>query len=254
MRLFCITGSVLLTSTAFLGVLPRQANAQVEPITSTIRLASDGEAISETSEPPSQPWPRRDSELTFEQLHAAADDHGLRSAAPAKTSSPIQRGVRQVGYVDSPATKPLVDVPNFNRSRSLAGVYPSASAQSTLNKLPRPAPVQAATTTPAAQTTHPRGKPFQAVQADPALSPYLNLYRTNLDPNMMPNYFALVRPQLEQQEMNRKQSAEIRQLQKQLQNSPAAAAGTQYSAGSTSGMSASARYMDTGQFYKHTRR
>lgn len=246
---------VLLGSIAILGMLQRPARAQAEPATSTIRLASASEAAgSADREPPSQAWPRRDSELTFEQLRAAAPSNAARTSAPANQTPHHQSGVQQAGYVESQATKPLVDVSGFNRSRSLAGVYPSASAQATLNKLPRPAPVQQTATAPAAQPTHQRGKPFQAMQTEPELSPYLNLYRTNLNPNMMPNYFALVRPQFEQQELNRKQTAEIQKLQRQLQSNQSAVATTPYSPGSSAGMSASARYMDTGQFYKTTRR
>lgn len=255
MRRHCSVACVLLGSIAILGLLQRSARSQAEPATSTIRLASGSEASGAVDrEPPSQAWPRHDSELSFEQLHRAAPSNVVRTSATKNSNARNQNGVQQAGYVESPATKPLVDVAGYNRSRSLAGVYPSASAQATLNKLPRPVPVQQTATAPAAQPTHQRGKPFQAIQTEPELSPYLNLYRTNLNPNMMPNYFALVRPQFEQQELNRKQTTEIQKLQRQLQSNQSAAASSPYSAGSSTGMSVSARYMDTGQFYKPSRR
>ena len=102
---------------------------------------------------------------------------------------------------------------------------------------------------PLAQPKRQQGKPFQSVQSQPAISPYLNLYRNDANANSLPNYFAYVRPQLEQIEANRQQAAELQKLRGQVQNMSSGGGGQQ----STS-MSTSARYMDTAQFYRGMKR
>ena len=249
MRQHVFKSNLLLISVAAYGGLQQLARAQEAPTTSTIRLAVGSEpADTPPPLPAQQAAPQRTSELTFEQLHSTANGLAARDQNARALRQP--NSVQQAAYIESQATQPLVNVPNYNRSRSLAGVYPSASAQATLNKLPRPAPVQGAANAPAPHAATQRGKPFQAIQADPTLSPYLNLYRTNLNPNMMPNYFALVRPQFEQQDMNRKQAEQIQRLQKQLQSSQGAGAAA--ASASNGNMTGPARYMDTGQFYQHS--
>ena len=119
--------------------------------------------------------------------------------------------------------------------------------------MPRPAPAAtSAGKRHAFPTRADRGKPFQTIESEPAVSPYLNLYRTDLNPNTMPNYVALVRPQFEQLQANRKQASDLQRLRAQLQNAtqPVAAPQQAASGASTSGMSMSARYMDTAQFYR----
>jgi hypothetical protein len=54
------------------------------------------------------------------------------------------------------------------------------------------------------------------VQKSPTVSPYLNLLRPE-DDLALPNYFAFVRPQLEQQRVNRQQQLEIERLGSQVQ-------------------------------------
>ena len=54
-------------------------------------------------------------------------------------------------------------------------------------------------------------KPFTDIQRTPTISPYLNLTRDD-DFNGLPNYFALVRPQLQQEEINRRQQRSIYSL------------------------------------------
>ena len=54
----------------------------------------------------------------------------------------------------------------------------------------------------------------------PAVSPYQNLYRQEtLD--SPPNYYAVVRPQLQQTEVNRVQQRQIRRLQQELRQANA---------------------------------
>ena len=64
-------------------------------------------------------------------------------------------------------------------------------------------------------------RPQRFQPATPTVSPYLNLLRQNNSP--IPNYYSLVRPALQQQQINlqqqtilRQQNAEIRQLQTNL--------------------------------------
>lgn len=45
-------------------------------------------------------------------------------------------------------------------------------------------------------------KPFSTVQSQPTVSPYLNLFRNDLNGNNSLNYSTLVRPQLQQQQTN----------------------------------------------------
>jgi hypothetical protein len=127
-----------------------------------------------------------------------------------------------------------------------AGFYASPEARSTLNQLPGPAPVQSA---PRLQTTRRGGKPFQAVPTQPTISPYLYLNAGTNQASPMTNYFAFVRPQLEQAESGRQQQREIQQLRSQLQKMSSTGAGSQ-SVNSNS----AAHYMDTAQFYKGLQR
>ena len=82
-----------------------------------------------------------------------------------------------------------------------------------------------------AQAPGPTGK-YQPSR--PTISPYLNLLRRN--PSPVPNYYSLVRPQLQQLDVNRRQQAvnlhqqgQLRTLDRQvlsITESPAASTGT----------------------------
>jgi cell shape-determining protein MreC len=80
----------------------------------------------------------------------------------------------------------------------------------------------------------------------------LTLYGTGTTSgNQVQNYFAFVRPQLDQIEANRQQQREIQQLRTQLQKiSSQSNAGTSQS---SANMGMSAHYMDTAQFYQRQR-
>jgi hypothetical protein len=66
----------------------------------------------------------------------------------------------------------------------------------------------------------------------------------------MTNYFAFVRPQLEQAESGRQQQREIQQLRNQLQKMSSTGTGSQSSPNPNS----AAHYMDTAQFYRGLQR
>jgi hypothetical protein len=127
-----------------------------------------------------------------------------------------------------------------------AGFYASAEARATLNQLPGPAPVQPASRL---QTTRRGGKPFQAIQSEPTISPYLYLNAGTNSASPMTNYFAFVRPQLEAQETGRAQQREIQQLRNQLQKISSTG-----SAAQAGGQNTAAHYMDTAQFYRGLQR
>jgi hypothetical protein len=224
---------------------------QIHFSNSTIRLASSAEPAASELAPPVEPKALPETEINFANSTPVVAKTAARESAVV---SPPHRTVQPANYTAQITAPPREQTPVNNHSRSIVGVYTSASAQATLSKIPRPAPVQpAAASQTAARAARSRGKPFQTIETDPAVSPYLNLYRTDLNPNTMPNYYALVRPQFEQLEANRKQAADVQRLRKQLQNTaqPVAAPQPAPNGALSGGMSVAARYMDTAQFYRH---
>jgi hypothetical protein len=93
-------------------------------------------------------------------------------------------------------------------------------------------------------------KPFQWTPQRPTISPYLQLYREGLD-DTLPNYFAFVLPQIEQQELLHRQQLELARIGQQLQaasrfaSHPAAGAG----ALSAPPQNYQARFMNTGGYF-----
>jgi len=228
------------------------AFAQIKFAKSTIRLTSATEPATATeSAPAKEPTAARESELTIEAPTATEETITTNE----RPTQPVpRRAVRPANFVVPTSARPPAEAQPISRSRSHVSVYASASAQATLGKMPRPAPVQRSPAQAlASQSTRTGGKPFQTIETEPAVSPYLNLYRTDLNPNAMPNYYALVRPQFEQREANRKQASDLQRLRTQLQNAAPPVAAPQQAANGASpnGMSMSARYMDTAQFYRH---
>jgi hypothetical protein len=124
------------------------------------------------------------------------------------------------------------------------------NAYAVLSQLPRRTPIRPGDSSP----MRPQPKPFQAIGQEPTISPYLNLHRAESDEEGAPNYFAFVRPQLEQIEDSRRQQSEILRLQRQMQSNASASAvsGARGSAVPTTGVAA--RYMDTAQFYSGWKR
>jgi len=208
-----------------------------------------------TAEAPPVPSTEADnwgeSELKFELAPTTA------AATPMHPSTAQRKfPVKPASFNAPVAAKPLTSATSA-RSKSVVGIYTNPSAAATLSKIPRPAPVQQVpAAASAAHAARVRGKPFQSVEAGPTVSPYLNLYRNDKNTNMMSNYYAFVRPQLDQIEANRRQEADLQRLQTQLQNSQSAGGGVQpisYGTGAT-GPAPVARFGDTAQFYQRTRR
>jgi hypothetical protein len=168
-----------------------------------------------------------------------------------QAARPIQQSVQSADQPVRSFAPPIVhtpvEPPAMNRTRMPAGFYASPEARSTLNQLPGPAPVQSA---PRLQTTRRGGKPFQAIPTQPTISPYLYLNAGTNAASPMTNYFAFVRPQLEQAESGRQQQREIQQLRNQLQKMSSTGTGSQSSPNPNS----AAHYMDTAQFYRGLQR
>jgi hypothetical protein len=209
---------------------PSSAIAQEGTLPSTIKLATPSESIHDDA--PALPQAIANLELR----------EPATNSPPAAVSQPAPRS--PVSPAQAQAAPQIT-----NRPRMPAGFYPNASARATLDQIPGPTPVQSV---PRLAQTRRGGKPFENVQSEPAISPYLTLYGTGSNSgNQVQNYFGLVRPQLDQLDANRQQQRQIEQLQKQLQkissqSSPVAPQ-------SSPNMGMSAHYMDTAQFYQRQR-
>ena len=97
----------------------------------------------------------------------------------------------------------------------------------------------------------PRGaKPFTAVRPDPTVSPYMNLFLEE-DRFAAPNYFAFVRPQLQQLNTNRLQQQEFQQLRRGLRGVELTSGSQPLSPGGQA--IHQARFQNTGHFYPAAR-
>jgi hypothetical protein len=251
MRLRSLTSLTLAASSLVAITCCTPAVAQIEFAKSTIRFKSAPEPVRATDK-------KRAEVSALEQPQAIAPAPAF-AAAPAAGPAPValrqvhapvelprtpvaRHTVRQATYEEPVATQPQSRTQLPGRAPSRVGVYSGTSAKTTLSKLPSPTPVQPK---PAGLPAYPRGKPFQSVESEPAISPYMNLYRSDRDGNAPLNYMTLVRPQLDQIQANRQQAVELQKLRGQLQNMSAGGSGGIPSAT----MGSSARYMDTAQFY-----
>jgi hypothetical protein len=205
------------------------AFAQQNAAGSTIRLTSASEPASDN---PSYDSNAQSNQSSVEQVQAGPAIQ--QSQEPARALAP-------------PIVHTPVEAPALNHTKMPAGFYASPEARSTLSQMPGPAPVQSASRL---QTTRRGGKPFQAIQAQPTISPYMYLNAGTNTASPMTNYLAFVRPQLEQAESGRQQQREIQQLRTQLQKISANGTGAQSSANTNS----AAHYMDTAQFYRGLQR
>lgn len=205
-------------------VLAASACAQNGGQVSTIRLASAVEPVNDNSR----------SLQSVQDPPPAMQD----SAAPAPNGEDEQATQLH------PQQRPVPHMPaEIRQPRMPAGLYPSQAARETLNQLPGPPPVESA---PRAQVAVRRGgKPFQSLQPQQAISPYLYLMSGGSSTNAMTNYFAFVKPQLDQQDAARQQQKEIQQLRTQLQK-VSTGGGKPVTPSSPS---TAAHFMDTAQFY-----
>ena len=208
------------------------AYAQQNSAGSTIRLTSaseparDGNSYDSNMQSNQSATEQRQAAPQIQQLGQSAEQ-SQRSFAPPVVHMPVQS-------------------PTINQTRMPAGLYASPAARSTLNQLPGPAPVQSA---PRLQTIRRGGKPFQAFAPQPTISPYAYMNAGTNTSTPITNYFAFVRPQMEQAESGRQQQREIQQLRSQLQKMSPNGAGSKSASPNTA-----AHYMDTAQFYRGLQR
>lgn len=230
-----------------------RAIAQIEFAHSTIRITSASEPASPAQPTATAPVQRPAQQSPRQQeANPYVTETAEQSAPPTPPTTPrvpIRRyDVRPVNYDAPNLNQPMAQPQLPGRAPSVVGVYGGASARATLNKMPGPTPVQPKA--PAAPRPA-RGKPFQGAINDPAVSPYMNMYRNETNSNGLPNYFSLVRPQMEQLEANRQQAAELQKLRSQVQN---LSSGGGSGAPQSPSMGGSAHYMDTAQFYRGMKR
>jgi hypothetical protein len=165
---------------------------------------------------------------------------------PAPSQAPRQQSVfPRLGARPPVVTQPFVEPQVTNQTRQALGFYGGYSARATLSQLPRRASIQSSSPPPSRR----QAKPFETIHREPTVSPYLNLYRDEENVESAPNYYAFVRPQLEQLDANRLQQREIQQLRGQLQGMSSTVAGPRYQSGGMPATGTAARYMDTAQFY-----
>jgi hypothetical protein len=168
-------------------------------------------------------------------------------AQQASTPAPVfpRVGAGSLSYAQS-----YSDPQATNQTRQALAFYGGNAARATLSQLPRRTPIQHSAPRP----TRRPAKPFETIHHEPTVSPYLNLYREEEELESAPNYFAFVRPQMEQLDANRAQQREIQQLRGQLNGVSSTISTPTYDMpGGQSGGTA-ARYMDTAQFYGSWRR
>jgi hypothetical protein len=238
----CIVGSLLSLCLAM--AVASHASAQIEFAPSTLQLKAATEPTATTPTAASE-------KLVSQQATSNADD-----PAPAPKATPDQAPNNQASHqaVRPANSLPTVVEPQYkNHPRPLVNPYTSASAQAAMNKMPQPMQVRSAQSAPARHPARIAGKPFQSTSSEPTISPYLSLYQNSSNQNQLLNYYTVVRPQMEQIEANKKQEAEIQKLRSQVQNSGQGGAVRQASFGdasSSEGMTVSAHYMDTAQFYQ----
>lgn len=206
------------------------AAAEEDAARSTIRLCSATEPVRDSAA--SQPVPQEPAQV--------AD----RDEPPVPTPPNVDPSPRAG---EPAATRTPGEPPVANRPRMPAGFYPSAAARTTLSQLPGPAPVQSA---PRLQQNRRNGKPFQALPTEPAISPYLYLNAGKTNTSTITNYYAFVRPQLDQMEADRQHQRDIQQLRKQVQKISSGGAAPQPAADAPT----AAHYMDTAQFYRGLQR
>ena len=252
MRFSTLSPVVLVVSSFAIAGLTSPAVAQINFAKSTINFARPADHDAAAAVAPPSPESVVQAAPPSETM--PADGPAFESTAPSENSAPSEqpryvptRPIHPVSFaLPTPQyTMPQMQMPT--RAPALIGVYGTRNAEATLSRLPHPAPV---TPRQSAVATRPHGKPFQNVQQDPAISPYLYLYGNNSSSNNLMNYYAIVRPQLDQQQANRQQAAEIQKLRGQVQR----IANGGSSDVQPDGMAEHAHFMDTAQFYNYRRR
>lgn len=94
------------------------------------------------------------------------------------------------------------------------------------------------------------GKPFEHAVRRATISPYLSLDLREAELGI-PNYYAFVKPQLQQRRANQVQAAELQRLQQQLRTASAAGGILRNPAGGVPTTGTSTQFMNTGSYYSY---
>ncbi len=217
-----------------------QVRAQDDAQRSTIRLVSANEpAPAENASQSAAPVASRAAEESAAPAPAveqSAESDGDSTAESDSTSTPDAQ---------PDVARRQVEAPRARLPRTPVGLNPTSSSRNTFNQIQGPPPVQPSRPSPRVSQNRRGGKPFQSVPSEPTISPYMYLNSSMNNGNLVTNYLAFVRPQLDAQDASRQQQREIQQLRTQVQKMSTGGGGQQSSAS----MNSPARYMDTAQFY-----
>jgi hypothetical protein len=220
-----------------LGGSPRSEVKFIEPKSTPPRDVASGLADRPQLQQASHEAERVDRMQVDQASYEAEPVEQTATPAPART---VAAPVTAATNAQSPR-----DAQGINQSRPPLGFYGGFSAQATMSQFPRRPPIQPNSPRPIRR----QAKPFEESDPEPTISPYMHLDRDEDEIPGIPNYFAFVRPQMEQLQANRMRQSEIRHLRGVLQNMSAPPSQAARSLGTTT----SARFMDTAQFYGSSR-
>jgi len=211
----------------------RRAAAEPDAARSEIRLCSSTQPVRESTPAvaPHEPALIAGADVAPQPVGVGAGSNGV--AQEVGNDAKPQGAAPSQGNVTTAAPRP----------RMPAGFYPNESVRAALSQAPGRVPIQSS---PRMTTRRPGGKPFQSIESQPTVSPYLYLNSGGSHANLVTNYFGFVRPQLDQMEAGRQQQREIQQLKNQVKKLSSGSGGGQPVA-DTPG---AAHYMDTAQFYR----
>lgn len=195
-------------------------------------------AWGQTDAPPDVPnWAKPTINVPEVAVPTPAAKPGPVPHAPLVSHSPVQR----LSY-ESTAHLP-------SRVQNVLDFYGGTTSARALAQLPSRPSTGMSSPPPVRQAP----KPFEGtVSNGPTVSPYMNLFHEESD-EAPPNYFAYVRPALQQQQANRRAQQEFRTLERQVRNVSYAEAARNSSGGvPTTGHGT--RYLNTSRYYPSTPR
>ncbi|MCI0353163.1 MAG: hypothetical protein L0Z53_27405, partial [Acidobacteriales bacterium] len=139
------------------------------------------------------------------------------AVAQGLMSAPRNQGGRAAGYAATEMSRIMrQDLGTGYTGESLNRIALNSARANVANvgqQSTRPGPIGLGPAT----ATGPANKPFSSFSPSPTVSPYLNLFREDLDGNSDFNYQTLVRPQLQQQQFNQQQQRQNLDINARLQ-------------------------------------
>lgn len=150
---------------------------------------------------------------------------------------PANAQVQQASYSSPRADRMTPAMRYFGRGRKVPTAQPRSRRPSEVTRQFQPT----------------AGKPFEHVERSTNLSPYLSLDMVQSN-EAIPNYYARVLPQIQQQEANAKQAAELRRLQQQLRLSNAPGLNLTNRGAGVPTTGSSSQFMNRGNYFPTIRR